>query len=414
MTDSVLIIGGGLAGATAAETLRSEGFDGRVIIAGEEDGAPYDRPPMSKDVLRGERAADATALHDEAWYLERDIEVLTGCRVQQIDRVERAALAGGSLIPFTVALLATGATPRALEVPGATLKGVHLLRTREHAGALAASLSPGARVVIVGGGFIGCEVAASARMLGCDVTIVEPLPTLLARVLGEGVGAAIDGLHRAEGVKVLTNTGVERFEGDSAVRRVVTTGGPALEADVVVVGIGVTPNVDLAREAEIGCDDGILVDALCRTSAGPIYAAGDCARREDPITGGRLRVEHWDNAVAQGAAAARAMMGKKDPFVHVPWFWSDQYQHSIQMSGHADAWDRIVERGDLRGGDGLAWYLQGPHLRAVLGINRNRDVRAARSLIEFGVTPSDDELADGDFDIRAAAKAAKAAGVPQG
>lgn len=406
--ETVLIIGGGLAGASAAETLRTEGFDGRVIIAGEEPAAPYDRPPLSKDVLRGEKPADATGLHDEAWYAERSIEVLTGARVQQIDRTERAALAGGSLIPFNVALIATGASPRMLEIEGATLPGVHVLRTREHAAAIAASLQAGAHVVIVGGGFIGCEVAASARARGADVTIIEPLPALLARALGEETGEAIAGLHRAQGVTVRTRTGVERFTGSSRVERVHLTDGTAIDADVVVVGIGVTPNVEIAREAEIGCDDGILVDALCRTSAAPIYAAGDCARRLDAITGERLRVEHWDNALAQGAAAARAMLGRSEPFVHVPWFWSDQYEHSIQMSGHPSAWDRIVRRGDLAAGDGLAWYLDGPRLRAVLGIGRNRDVRAARGFLELGVTPTDDELADESFDVRAAVKEAKA------
>lgn len=408
MTETVLIIGGGLAGASAAETLRSEGFDGRVLIAGEESAAPYDRPPLSKDVLRGERAADATGLHDEAWYTERQIEVLTGTRVQQIDRRERAALAGGALIPFNVALIATGATPRALEIPGALLPGVHLLRTHEQAAAIAASLRPGAQVVIVGGGFIGCEVAASARSVGCDVTIIEPLGSLLERALGARIGDVIATLHRAQGVVVRTKTGVTAFEGDTQVRRVVLTDGASVDADVVVVGIGVTPNVDLAQEAEIGCHDGILVDALCRTSAAPIYAAGDCARREDPLTGEQMRVEHWDNAVAQGAAAARAMLGKTEPFVHVPWFWSDQYEHPIQMSGHAPRWDRIVTRGDLAAGDGLAWYLDGDRLRAVMGIGRNRDVRAARMLLEFGVTPSDGELADESYDVRAAGRAAKA------
>lgn len=412
MTETVLIIGGGLAGASAAETLRSEGFDGRVLIAGEESATPYDRPPLSKDVLRGERAADATGLHDEAWYSERQIELLTGTRVQQIDRRERAALAGGALIPFNVALIATGATPRALEVPGALSPGVHLLRTRGQAAAIAASLHPGARVVIVGGGFIGCEVAASARSVGCDVTIIEPLGSLLERALGARIGDVIATLHRAQGVVVRTKTGVTAFEGDTQVRRVVLTDGASVDADVVVVGIGVTPNVDLAQEAEIGCHDGILVDALCRTSAAPIYAAGDCARREDPLTGEQMRVEHWDNAVAQGAAAARAMLGKTEPFAHVPWFWSDQYEHSIQMSGHAPRWDRIVTRGDLAAGDGLAWYLDGDRLRAVMGIGRNRDVRAARTLIELGVTPSDAELADGSFDVRAAGKAARAAVSP--
>lgn len=406
--ETVLIVGAGLAGARAAETLRTDGFDGRIVILGEEPYLPYDRPPLSKEVLRGEKPAAQTALHDEAWYAEHAIEVITGARAQQIDRSERAVLAGGSLIGFSVCLLATGASPRALDVPGATLPGIHALRTRDDAVAIGAALQPGARILIVGAGFIGCEVAASARAAGCDVTMIEPLPAPLARALGEETGAAIAGIHRAHGVDLRLRTGITGFEGDTRVRRAVLSDGAVVEPDVVLVGIGVTPNVELAKEAAIACDDGIVVDALCRTSAPGIYAAGDCARRADPITGEQLRVEHWDNAAEQGPAAARAMLGRTEPFAHVPWFWSDQYDISIQMSGHPSRWDRIVRRGSLEDGDGLACYLDGPVLRAVLGIGRNRDVRAGRTLIRHGVTPTDAELADDGFDLRAAAKQATA------
>jgi 3-phenylpropionate/trans-cinnamate dioxygenase ferredoxin reductase subunit len=270
---------------------------------------------------------------------------------------------------------------------------------------LHAELRAGARVVVVGFGFIGAEVAASARMLGCDVTIVEVFDVPLVRALGPEVGAHVGRLHADNGVRAILGVTVERFEGGARVERVVLSDGRSIDADVVVVGVGISANDELAREAGIACDNGIVVDEHCMTSVRSIFAAGDVASHPNPILGERIRIEHWQNAQNHGAAAARAILGDTAPFAEVPWFWSDQFDVNIQMAGHPMRWDRIVWRGNPDERNFAAYYRDGARIMAVVGFNRGKDVRASRALIQAGADVPDDVLADEATDLRALAKA---------
>ena len=345
---TIVIAGAGLAGATAAETLREEGFDRRLVLIGDDPDAPYDRPPLSKAVLRGDAEPASAFLHDTAWYAEHDVELLTGARIAAVDRAAgEVELRGGDRIGFDRLLLATGATPRRPSVVGVDLPGVHLLRTLRDAQALRDALAGAARAVIIGAGWIGCEVAAAARARGVDVTLVEHGVVPLERVLGHRLGAFFAGLHRDHGVELLTGRTVEAVEGAGRAERVRLADGTAIDADVVVAGVGVRPNVDLAAEAGLEVFGGIAVDAHLRTSDRRIFAAGDAAAAEHPLYDARVRVEHWDNAKHQGAAAARSMLDRGEPYDRAPYFFSDQYDVSLEYSGWAPAWDDVTIDGDL-------------------------------------------------------------------
>ncbi len=403
----IVIVGANLAGGRAAETLRAEGFDGRLTLIGDEPTQPYERPPLSKEFLRGEQPLEKAFLRKPEWYDENAVELMLGTRVQRLDVAARTvSLSDGSTLGWDKVLLATGARPRALSVPGAQLPGVIVLRTAQDAIAIASHLKPGARVVVVGAGFIGSEVAASARSLGCEVTIVEIFEVPLQRALGAEVGAVFTGLHRDNGVKMRLGAEVAAIHGDTAVRAVELQDGTRLDADLVIVGVGVEPNVELAAEAGITCDNGIVVDELCHTSAPGVYAAGDVANHPNPILGYRVRVEHWQNAQNQGAHAAKTMLGSPEPFSEVPWFWSDQYDLNLQMAGHPLSWDRIVVRGSLEDRKGVAFYIAGDRLIAAVGLNSGKEIRGARTLIAAGLTPDDASLADPATDLRALAKSA--------
>lgn len=372
MTESstMVIVGAGLAGATAAQTLRMEGFDGRIVLLGEEPELPYERPPLSKGYLTGKTARSQIYVHDAAFYAEHDIEVRTGARAAALDLPSsEVALETGERLRFDRLLLATGASPRRLQVPGADLEGIHYLRDVADAGALRQSLAAGGRLVVVGAGWIGAEIAASARERGLEVTVVEPAAVPLARVLGPEVGGFYARLHADHGVELLLGTGLAGFEGAGRVERVLTSDGRRIPADTVVVGIGVQPRAELAERAGLTVDDGVVVDELLRTSHPRVFAAGDIARAHHPFYGEHIRVEHWATARDQGAAAARSMLDRGVPYDTLPYFFSDQYDSGMEYRGRAVDWDRAVFRGDPDSGEFLAFWLQQGRVLAGMNVN---------------------------------------------
>ncbi|WP_067452156.1 NAD(P)/FAD-dependent oxidoreductase [Actinomadura macra] len=400
-----VIVGAGLAGGRAAGTLREEGFDGRVILIDAEPHPPYERPPLSKELILGTKEPADARLFPEPFYQDNDIELLLGADVARLVPEERRVeLADGASVPADKVLLTTGSRPRPLPVPGADLEGVHHLRTLDDAQAIRAALQDGAALVVVGGGFIGAELASSARALGNRVTMVELDHLPMRRVLGDDIAELLTRHHRERGVRVITQAGVERFEGGGTpgrrVRRVVTTDGQSIPADLVVVGVGVLPNDELAARSGLAVGDGVLVDEYCATSHPDVYAAGDVARHPNPVLGGPVRLEHFQNAQNQGMAAARSMLGKGEPYAQVPWFWSDQYELNIQMSGHPRPTDTVVWRGEPDDMRFTACYLRDGVLVAAIGVNRPRDVRAATGLIAARARPDENLLADTSVDIR--------------
>lgn len=317
--NSMIIIGGGLAGASAAQSLRTEGFEGRITLLGEEPELPYERPPLSKGYLTGRTARGQVFVHDAASYVDHDIEVRTGARVAALDLASpEVALQTGERLRFDRLLLATGASPRRLQVAGGDLGGIYYLRDVADADALRQSLAARGRLVVVGAGWIGTEIAASAREQGLEVTVLDPAPVPLARVLGPEVGSFYARLHADQGVELLLGTGLAGFEGAGRVERVITSDGRSIAADAVVVGIGVQPRTELAERAGLTVDDGVVVDELLRTSHPQVFAAGDIARAHHPFYGEHIRVEHWATARDHGAAAAAACSTAASPTTHCP------------------------------------------------------------------------------------------------
>jgi 3-phenylpropionate/trans-cinnamate dioxygenase ferredoxin reductase subunit len=364
-----VIVGGGLAGAKAAETLREAGFDGRLVLIGDEPERPYERPPLSKDYLRGE-TAEKPFVHEEDFYGEREIELLTSTRVTAVDAEGRELrLEDDRRLGYDRLLLATGAEPRRLDVPGAELDGVLYLRTVADSERIAERLERGRRVVVVGSGWIGAEIAASARVKGCEVTMIEMATLPLERVLGPEVGQIYLDVHRDHGIEFLPETTVERFEGEGSLEHVLTRDGARIEADMAVVGVGVTPRVELAEAAGLRVENGILVDERLESSAPGVFAAGDVANAHHPFYGRRLRVEHWANALNQGPVAARAMLGEPVSYDEIPYFFSDQYETGMEYAGFAPEWDEVVFRGDVAGREFIAFWLAGG--RVVAGLNMN-------------------------------------------
>lgn len=391
----MVIIGGGLAAAKAAETLREEGHDGPVVLVAGEPRLPYERPPLSKGYLLGTATLDDARVHDPAFYPDHDIDVRVATRALELDVVgHEVALDDGTRLPYSKLLLATGATPRRLPVPGADLPGVLYLRDAADAQALSAALSGSPRVVVVGGGWIGCEVAAAARTLGGHVTIVEPEDVPLKRVLGERMGAFFRAVHTDHGVEVLTGTGVESIEGGGRVERVWTSDGRMLHADVVVVGIGVRPASELAEGAGLAVANGIAVDAQLRTSVPDVFAAGDVARFPHRLFG-PMRIEHWANALHQGPAAARSMLGADEPFDRVPYFFSDQYEVGMEYSGHATGEHELVIRGDVDSARFIAFWMQGDRVQAAMNVGVWDVVAELQALIADQAPIDRDALQDG-------------------
>ena len=398
--DTMVIVGAGLAGASAARTLRTEGFDGRVVLVGEEPELPYDRPPLSKGYLSGSTPRAQVSLHDHAFYADHDIDLLRGTRVTDLDATgSRVVLDDGQRLSFDRLLLATGAAPRRLPVSGGDLSGVHYLRTLADADALRADLRPGSRLVVVGAGWIGAEIAASAREQGMEVTVVDPAPLPLVRVLGPEVGRFYRDLHAAHGVRLLLDTGIEAVEGADRVERVLTSDGQRLEADAVVVGIGVRPRTELAERAGLTVDDGVVVDDLLRTSRPRILAAGDIARARHRFYGEHVRVEHWATARDQGTAAARTMLGGTTPYDALPYFFSDQYDVGMEYRGRAARWDRVVFRGAPDSGSFLAFWLQEDRVLAGMNVNTWDVGDDIEALIRSRAQVDPDRLTDPDVPL---------------
>jgi 3-phenylpropionate/trans-cinnamate dioxygenase ferredoxin reductase component len=401
-----VIVGASLAGAKAAETLRAEGFDERVVLIGAEDERPYERPPLSKDYLRGEAERETVYVHPEGFYAERDIELRLGRTAVSLNVAGRElALDDGERLRYDRLLLATGAEPRRLSIPGGELDGVLYLRSVADCDALRCRLDRGGAVVVIGAGWIGAEVAASARQRGLDVTVIDPLTVPLERVLGIEVGAVYRDIHLDHGVQMLLGTGVEAFEGGTAVERVRTSDGRELECDFVVVGVGVQPRTGLAAQAGLAVDNGILVDEHLQTGAPGVFAAGDVANAHHPFYGERIRVEHWANALHQGPVAARAMLGEPDVYDRLPYFFSDQYDVGMEYAGFARTWDRVIFRGDPATREFIAFWLSGNRVVAGMNVNVWDVIDPIQRLIGERVAVDDRRLADSDVPLEELAPA---------
>ncbi len=396
-----VVIGAGQAGGRAVEAMRAAGFAGRITLVGEEVHVPYERPPLSKQLLIGDQGPERTFLHDDGYYRERGIELRLATRATAIDRgARRVHLSDGGPLAYDALLIATGSTVRKLEVPGSELSGVLYLRSIEDSLALRARLDPDARVVIVGGGYIGLEVAAAARTRGCRVTVLEMQDVPMSRVVAPEIGRFYADVHRERGADIRTGVTVAGFEGAGRVERVVCSDGTRLSADVVVVGVGVAANTALAESSGLAVDDGVVVDEYGQTSDPHIFATGDVSNHPCPILGRRLRLESWHNAQNQSIAVARVMCGTRAPYAEVPWFWSDQYDLNLQMVGIADAWDRLVFRGELAGRRFSVFYLDDGVIVAANAVNAARDARFAKRLIEHKRPVDPKALADPSIPLR--------------
>lgn len=397
VSKTFLIIGAGAAGVTAAFTLRDSGFDGDLILVGEEDELPYERPPLSKD--GGE--PDPTLLRPAAAYADAAIELRLGSRAEDLDATtQRARLAGGETIAYDRLLLATGGRARRLSVPGRELDGIHYLRTVRDKERIAAAEQSSEGAVVVGLGFIGSEVAATLRTSGLKVTALDPLERPLAGAVGVEVADTVLELHREQGVEVHTGQEVVAFNGKGRVEAVSTTAG-TIPADFVVIGAGMVPNVELAVAAGIQVDGGIVVDASCRTSAANVYAAGDAATHFNPRHGRHVRVEHWDHALKHAAVAARAMLGEPASYACDYWFWSDIYDANIQVGGLPGRADQHVVRGSLPERRFIVFGLSAGRLTSAVALNSGRDLRRALPLVHQAADVDAAALRDPGVDLRA-------------
>ena len=401
MPEVFVIVGASLAGGTAAATLREEGFGGRVILIGEEEHPPYERPPLSKAYLRGETAFEETLVRPADFWASKDIETRFGQRATRVAAAESTVeLSNGEVIGFDRLLIATGSRNRRFPIPGLDLDGVYDLRTVDDCDRIRKELVPSRRAAIVGMGFIGSEISASLRQLGLDVVVVEGGKVPLARALGEQVGRVMEHIHRDHGVEMIFGDHVSGFEGTRRVETVVTQRGQRVDCDFVVVGVGVEPVTDFLVGSGIVLDDGVVVDEYCRTNIENVFAAGDVTNHYHPIFKQKMRVEHWRNALDQGATAARNMMGMETVYEEIHWFWSDQYDYNLQYAGFHRDWDEFVVRGSLGERDFIAFYLKDGIVAAAVGLNRGRDVRRALKLIRARATVDTGLLGDDGVDLR--------------
>jgi 3-phenylpropionate/trans-cinnamate dioxygenase ferredoxin reductase subunit len=394
----VVIVGGGLAAATTAGVLRDDGFDGPITLIGAEPDPPYERPPLSKEYLRGDQT-EPLWVRPLAWYADHEVDARLGIRAERLLVSERAVeIEGGGRIAFDHAVIATGVRNRHLGITGVDLPGVLDLRTLPDARALLAAADGASKAVVVGMGFIGAEVTASLRHRGLDVTVVEFAATPLERVLGPELGGSIEALHRDHGVEMFFHDAAERFEGDGRFERLVTREGRTIEGDLAVVGIGVDPVTDVADE-RFGIENGIPVDASLRTVVDGVWAIGDVARHDHPVLG-PIRAEHFDNAIRMGETVARNLQGAGLVHDDPHWFWSDQYDDHIEMSGFATSWDQTVIRGSVEDRAFSAFLLREGQLLSTFSMNRRFDVRRAMPLIAARAHPDPAVLSDPDVDLR--------------
>jgi 3-phenylpropionate/trans-cinnamate dioxygenase ferredoxin reductase subunit len=402
----IVILGAGLSGGVAAKTLREEGYSGPLVLIGNEPGLPFGRPPLSKTYLRGEEDLSGWMVKPAEWFEANDVERVRATAVGLDPSGRRIHLDTGQAIAYSKLLIATGGRNRRPAIPGADLPGIHQLRTVAECDAIKAVAEKGATAVVVGMGFIGSEVAASLRQLGLGVSAVFPGSVPLDTVLGPEMGEVMAGIHRDAGVELIPRDEVVRFEGTQRVERAVTRLGRRLDCDLAIVAVGIEPNVDILQGTEVALQNGVLVDARCGTNVPEIFATGDVANHLHPIFG-RVRVEHYNNAEKQGAAAARAMLGDQGEYSYVHTFWSDQYEHKIEYVGHVRQWDQFVIRGSLRDRSLVGFYVQAGILRAAVGLDRGGDpeldpdgeMAKAGRLVARGARPSAASLADEDQDL---------------
>ncbi len=401
MQQQFVIVGANLAGGTAAITLREEGFDGEIVLIGAEPHLPYERPVLSKEYLQGKKPFEEALLKPLNFYAEHTIQTRLGVRATRVDpRQQVVELEDGDRVHYDKVLVATGVRNRRFRLPGMELERIYDLRTVADADLIRAESRPGRRAVLVGMGFIGCEVAASLRHYEVEVTVVESFKTPLCRVLGEQVGRTFEAFHREHGVQMFFEETVTAFEGKRHVQRVVTSSGRRLDCDFVVVGIGVEPVTDILAGTDVKLENGIVVDEYCQTNVDGIYAAGDVANHAHPVFGRLVRVEHWQNAIHQGRAAARSMLGKREPYSDVHWFWSDQYDYNVQYAGFHSGWDELVVRGSLEERNAVVFYVQEQRIAAAVAINRGKDVQRVMPLIKARVQVDPDKLRDENVDLR--------------
>jgi len=393
-----VIVGGGLAGAKAAETLRAEGFTGEIVLFADEFEVPYERPPLSKDYLLGKKPRESAYVHPAEWYAENSVDLRTGVSVAAIERPTHTVIVEGGTQHYDKLLLATGAAPRHLDIPGEALDGVRTLRKLPDSDALREEFTRGRRVVIVGSGWIGLETAAAASIAGCHVTVIEPQPTPLYYAIGPELGGVFTALHEANGVEFRFGETAAEFHGDAAghVGSVLTSSGMVLPADVVIVAIGAGPNDGLARGAGLEMSNGVVTDSALRTSDPDVYAAGDVACSFLPLLGTHVRVEHWSNALNGGPAAARSMLGQEVEYNHVPYFYTDQYDLGMECSGlpSPGAYDQVVYRGDRSTLEFIAFWLKGGRLIAGMNVNVWDVTDDIQSLIRSNRTLDPARLAD--------------------
>ncbi len=378
-----MIVGGGLAAARAAETLRKDGFDGRVVIVGDEQVRPYERPPLSKEYLTGKKGLEKVFVHDESWYDDNDVELLLGVTVTDLDLADRAVdFADGGRLPFDKLLLATGASPRRLTLPGADLGGVLYLRRIADADAIAEVIRGAGRLVVIGAGWIGLEVAAAAAGTA-DVTVIEPQPVPLLGALGPEMGEVFAAAHRTHGVDLRLGTSVAQLRGAAGhIAAVVTAGGAEIPADAVIVGIGALPNTELALRAGLSVSGGVVVDDAMRTEHPEVFAVGDVASAYNPLLGKRIRVEHWANARNAAQFAARAMLGQDVSYDRMPYFYTDQYDLGMEYTGYVEpgGYDSVVTRGDVEGHRFVAYWLLEGRVQAAMHVNEWDSMKELRAL----------------------------------
>ena len=383
-----ILVGAGLASAKAAESLRAEGFEGRVVVVGEESELPYERPPLSKGYLLGKEEREKAFVHDQAWYDEHQVELLLGVHAEAIHRDARELeLSDGRRLAYDKLLLATGSSPRRLNVPGADQEGVHYLRKLPESDELRRAIEQGnPRVVVIGGGWIGLETASAAREHGCEVTLLEAADAVLQGPLGPEIGAFFADVQRQHGVDVRLGAKVAEIRGDNGkANAVVLDDGTELAADHVIVAVGIKPNTELAEQAGLDVDNGVLVDASLKTSDPAIYACGDVANAFHPFYNERIRVEHWDNAKKQGTAAGKAMLGQDVAYETIPYFFTDQYDVGMEFVGwfKPGGYDRVVTRGDVDGQAFHAFWVKGDQVVAGMHVNQWDDgIKVHRKLIQ--------------------------------
>jgi 3-phenylpropionate/trans-cinnamate dioxygenase ferredoxin reductase subunit len=395
MPKHFIIIGAGQAAAQAVHTLRQNSFGGRITLIGQERYVPYQRPPLSKKYLAGELETERLYLRPEKFYADRDVALEFGIRAERLEAsARRVILEDGRALDYDGLMLATGSRVRRLDLPGSGLGGIHYVRTIADADSIRAELAPDKKLVMVGAGYIGLEIASVATSLGVDVTVLEAVDRVLARVVCPEVAQFYLDYHSKAGVRIHCSTGVAAFHGRTGVDAVETTAGRRFPCDLVIVGIGILPEVGLAEESGLTCDNGLNVDDHARTDDPNIVAAGDCTNHPNPFAGRRIRLESVHNAVEQAKTAALSLLGESQPYAQVPWFWSDQFDLKLQIAGLSEDHDQVIVRGNPDGDSFSACYLRAGKLVAVDAVNSPRDFIFGRKLIATGAVVSPEQLAD--------------------